>query len=164
LSIQITEYIDVRERAVELGCNPPTGLALLPRNYDIAGSKDDLVYEGSTLEIRTLWRQARISETQIEKEGDRFPHIHERYAEWIGPVIFISASVLSQDPHAVSVALGVLSNYLTDFFKGVPISSRKVKLSLVVEDVGGYKRIDYEGNVEGLARLPEVIREIKNHE
>lgn len=166
MTIQISEYIDVKKRALELRCNAPSKLAILPRNFKSAKSKDELLHEGSVSTIRVLWRQAGISETRIEKEGERFPVIQEKaFEEWIGPIIFVGASMLSQNPHTISVALEVISNYLTDWFKGVP-GDKRVKLDVVVEEtkVKVCKRIHYEGNIEGLQELPRIVREVDSHE
>lgn len=166
MTIQLSDYLEVKKRAAELECNVPTELALLPRNFDVAKSKDELVYEGSVPTIRTLWRQAGITETRIEKPGERLSYAQEKAFEWIGPIIFVSGSLLSQNPHLISVALGTVSNYLTDWFKGIPDSKKKVKLDIVVEQTKGkkYKRIHYEGNAEGLNELARIVREVSSHE
>lgn len=161
MSVQITEYIDVNRRALEFGCNIPSGLAFLPRNFETVTSKDELIHESTTLTLRVLWRQSEIPETKIERESDRFPCAQENYIEWIGPVIFISASILSRNPAMISVALGVISNYLTDWFKGIP-RNKNIKLDFVVEQTKTkkYKRIHYDGDVNGLKDLDKIIREV----
>lgn len=160
--IQVHDYIDVKKRAEELGCGIPTSLALLPRNFEIARSKDELFHESSILTIRKLWRQNGIIETKIEKDGEKFPYTQENAFEWVAPVIFVSAALLSQNPHVISIALGIISNYLTDWFKGIS-GSGKVKLDIVTgTKAGDYKIIHYEGDADGLEQLPEVIREVHN--
>jgi hypothetical protein len=131
----------------------------------MAESKGELVHEGSVPTIRVLWRQAGIAETKIEEPGERLSCAQEKAFEWIGPIIFVSASLLSQNPHVISVALGVVSNYLTDWFKGIP-GSKKVRLDVVVEQTEGqtYKRIHYEGDPEGLNELARIVREVNAHE
>jgi hypothetical protein len=166
MTTQISDYINVKERAVELGCNAPTGLAIIPRNFEVARSKDELVHESSTATIRVLWRQAGISETRIEMGDDRFPCVQEKAFEgWIGPIIFVGASLLSQNPYLMSVAFGVISNYLTDWFKGLP-GDKNVKLDIVIEETKGKscKRIHYEGNAEGLHDLNKIVSEVSGHE
>src|SRR5437764_612388 len=113
MPIEIFDYINVNERAARLGCNLPTELALLPRNFETAESKEELIHESSVPDIRILWRQAGLTETRIEQEGDRFLHAQENAFEWLGPTIFVGTMLASQNPHAVSVALNILSNYLT---------------------------------------------------
>ena len=73
----------------------------------------------------------------------------------------ISALFLSQNPNAISVAIGVISNYLTDWFKGT-VGDKRVRLDIVVEIEGSkYKRVHYDGNVEGLRELPKILREVR---
>jgi hypothetical protein len=159
--IQISENYDVRSRATELECHIPTSLALLPRNFETAKSKNELLHESTTPTIRTLWKQNGIAETKIE-DGEKIPYIQENAFDWIAPTIFISTALLSQNPHIISVALGVISNYLTDWFRGIP-ESNKVKIDIVVETKSGaYKRVRYEGDPDGLKNLPDVIREVNN--
>jgi len=165
--MQIKElvYADVRQRTRELGCEIPTGLALLPVNFETATSKDDLVHAESASTIRVLWRQAGIQETKIEPAKQRFDELHQKSLEWIGPTIFVSASLLSQDANTVSIALSVIANYLTDFFKGIP-GIKNTKLDIVTEQEDGeqyrYQCYRYEGPVDGLLQLERIIRASKH--
>jgi len=161
MPVHVSDYINVRERAIELDCNIPTGLALLPRNFADAKIKEDLLHESTAPTVRILLRQAGITETALEREGERLHQAGQKdFAEWIGPIIFVSGALLSNNPQAISVALGVISNYLTDWFKGLT-SGKNVRLDVVVEaGEEGYKRISYEGPVEGLRDLPQVVREV----
>jgi hypothetical protein len=163
MSIQTTEYINVKERARELGTNIPTGLAFLPINFDTANSKDELVYEDSTLTIRKLWRKAAIEETRIEKEGEKIPYEQRKSLELALPTVFVSFSLISQDPTLISIALNVISNYATDFFKGIA-GEKKITIDLVVEqnEKKKSKRIHYEGDINGLNKLSQIIKELKD--
>ena len=158
MSIEISDYVDVKQRAAELGCNVPTELALLPRNFDSAGSKEELAHQNPVPTIRVLWRREGIAETRIEKEGDRFPYVKEKeFGGWLGPVIFVGSSLLTRDPDALSTALGIIADYIGGWYAVLP-TQQKVKLDIVVEPPGGgvCKRIEYEGDVEGLRGLPPV--------
>ena len=168
MPIKVSKYdINVKERALELGCNVPTGLALLPRNFETAKSKDELEYEGDVDTIRTLWRNAHIEETRIEKEGDKFPYIqYKSFWMWVSPTIFISASLLSQNPYLITLALNVIANYLTDFFKG-SVGLKEVKLHFLKENVRGdnieLQRIefDYTGPNDGIKHeFKKLIKEL----
>ena len=44
----------------------------------------------------------------------------------------MGGALLTSDPNVISVALGVLSNYLTDFFQGMS-GDKTVKLDVVIE-------------------------------
>lgn len=162
MSVQLHDYISVADKADELGCNIPTGLALLPRNFRDAKTKKDLIHESSTSTVRVLLRQANIPETRLENEEERFPEAVEEAFEWIGPIIFVGYSILTQNPHVLAIALGVISNYLSDWFKGIPRDRRRVRFDIVLETKQKTcKRIHYDGDIEGLKQLPEIIREVK---
>ena len=161
--IKISDYVDVKKRAKELGYNKPISFALLPRNFETAKSKSELVHESTTPTIRTLWRQNNIVETRLEEEGEKLPYAQEKAFVWVGPTIFISIALFSQNPLIISVALNVISNYLTDWFKGIPKDSRKAKLSIVRETKNGdYEKVEYEGPPEGIKELPKIIQEMHN--
>ena len=161
--IQVSDFIDVKKKAQEIGCNIPFHIVLLPRNFDTALSKKELVHESATPTVRVLWRQNGIIETPLEQPGEKFPFVSEKGFEWVGPTIFISAMLLSQNPYLVTIALNVISNYLTVWFRGIPEDGRKVKLRIITETKSGlYKKIEYEGPPDGLKDLPEVIREVHN--
>ena len=163
MTIELFDFADVEERARTLGCQIPAGIALLPRNFEQAESKDDFLHESSAPTIRILFRSNGIEETPLEGEGERFPQISEKaFREWLGPTLFCGAALLSQNPEIISVALGVISNYLTDWFKGIP-GEKNAKLNIVVETrKRTCKRIHYEGPVSGLQELPKIVREISS--
>ena len=161
MSINITDYIDVRLQARALGLNAPTGLAILPRNIAEATRADELLHESSATTLRSLFRQNNIEETRVEKEGQKIPLIQENEFSLILPIIFVSASLLSQNPHALAIAMNIIANYATDFFKGIP-GSKKVTLDIVVESksVKGSKRLHYEGPQEGLEETGKMARKV----
>ena len=162
MSVEVSDYVDVKQRAAELGCNVPTGLAILPRNFDTAASKADLAHQNPVPTIRVLWRKAELIETRIEQQGDRFPFVKDtEFGGWLGPVVFVGSSLLAGDPDAVSRAIGIIADYLTGWY-AVVSAEQKVKLDIVVELGGGAgcKRIDYLGDVEGLRELPPLVLKV----
>jgi hypothetical protein len=47
MAFPTTDYADVRARAEELHLNRLEGLALLPRNFDTAAVRDELLHESA---------------------------------------------------------------------------------------------------------------------
>ena len=161
--IQVEDYIDVKEKIGKLGLNRPVLLAILPRNFATAESREELVHEDTTPTIRVLWRQNGISETPIEKEREPFPIVLEESFEWVGPLILFTSTFITQNPQLVDLSFGVMANYLTDWFKGVRESEKTAKLDIIVEKENGtYKKIHYEGAPEGLKEMPKIIRSIRD--
>jgi hypothetical protein len=160
--VTIIEYVDVAKRAEELGCTVPTGFALLPRNFTTAATKAELVHEDTVPTVRALWAEKGLTDTRLEKDADRIPYIEEDSSEWVGPIIFIGAAVFSESPHAISVALSIVANYLTDYFKG-RTGKKTAKLSIVVSrpQSDNYQKIQYEGPPEGIAGIEKIIKEIR---
>ena len=74
--LKVSHYIDVRKRSQELGCNIPTSIALLPRNFEISASKEELIHESTTPTVRVLWRQNGITETPLEQPEEKFPFVY----------------------------------------------------------------------------------------
>ena len=56
MTTTITDYPDVRKRLQELGCASPSGFALLPINFDTAGSIAEFRQAAETPTIRKLLR------------------------------------------------------------------------------------------------------------
>lgn len=156
--VTVSDYIDVANRAEALECNIPSGIALLPRNFQTATNKRELFHESSAPTVRALWRQAKITETPLESNQERFLTVSEHGLQvWIGPTILVTAAWLSQNPEVLSVGLGVISEYLADVFRGLPCRP-KVSLSVVVEKrKGKCRRVEYQGSVDGLKELPAII-------
>jgi hypothetical protein len=158
MKIEVDEGYDVAERAESLGVQVPKGLAILPRNFAVARTKQELVYDPHVSTLRKLWREAGLQETGIELGHDRFPRAFERSADWIGPTVFIASLLVTQNPYAVQIALGIVQEFASDLLRRRPRSAT-VKLEVIVETKQGRqtKRVRYEGDVTGLTKLVEVV-------
>jgi len=132
----------------------------LPENLEEAESKSEFVYTDNALTVKKLFRKNNIQSDTLEKENLHFRQ--RRSIDWYAPTIYIGFSLLTENSTLVSIALNVLSNYITDFFKGT-FGEKKVKLDIVVEVTPKttYKRISYEGNAEGLKNLDKIIKSLK---
>lgn len=159
MTTKISDYVQVTDRAKKLGCATPTGIAVLPENFESAADRSTLLFGSQAATIRKLLEKGGLPVANLLPSGERVPAVHNKHFEW-APAIFVSAALLSENPSAVSVALGVISNYATDFFRGMP--SRKVKFTVVVERKKDKlcKKIDYEGDVSGLASLADILRQV----
>lgn len=158
MTTTISEYIDVRQRITELGCLSPTGLALLPSNFETAPDISTFRQVSESATVRTLFRTSNIPLDELVPKEWRPPYIQNNAFEWIAPTLFVSAGVLSQNASYLSVALSVIANYATDFFKGLS-GKNEVQMDIVVERSKNKvcKKITYKGPPEGLKDLPEVI-------
>jgi len=162
MAIEVSDYSDVEERARLLGCRVPSEIAILPTNFMNATVQRELMHASSAMTVRVLLREAGLEETRIEPAGVKFPSEHEKAADWIGPTIFCSALLLSQNPQAVQIALGIIADYLADLFRGT-LGRAKSTLCVVVKSPKGYRRIHYEGGHKGLSEVRETVREVLEH-
>ena len=161
----IHEYTDVTARAQELGCVAPTNIAILPRNFATATTRAELLHESNVTTVRTLLRKEGIALDTLEPPDERFRQAQENDFTWIGPTLLFTAAQLSQNPLLVSVSLGVIANYLTDFFRG--ISGRKrVTFDVVVEQTKSKKHVHvhFDGDIDGFKQLPDTVMELIHDE
>ena len=146
-----SEFCDVEQRCRQLGLICPGAVAILPRNFEDAATAADLLHESSTLDVRKILRDAGIDEQPLELDANSATYAQENDATWVGPTLFFAAGALSENPQLLSVTYDVISNYLTDFFKGV-VGNRTVRIQTVLEKTKTkkYAEFTYEGDPDGL--------------
>lgn len=159
MSSTVTDYIDVRGRLAELSCHDPAGFAILPLNFESAESINEFRQASEASTVKTLLRSERLPHDEIVDRKDRPPYVQNHSFDWIAPTLFVSAALISENPSAVSIALNVIGNYATDFFKGMS-GEKMVKMDIVVEKSKGKscKKISYEGSPSGLKDIADIIR------
>lgn len=160
MNTEISDYINVREKLEKLGCNQPESLSVLPNNFEKSDSIEDFRQTPESGTVKTLLRNNSLPYSDIVGPEQRIPSIHNNSIEWIAPTIFVSCSLLSQNPASVTIALSVLANYITDYFRGdADNNDPQVKLDVIVEktDQRTYNRISYSGPVDGLKELSELV-------
>src|ERR1700676_1824856 len=128
---KITDYVDVSKKMADLGCRYPERMALLPINFESATSISEFLQASEAATIKKLLLAEALPLDDIVDRSQRPPYLKNKSHEWIAPIIFISASLYSQNQELVSVALNVLGNYATDFFKGIG-ETHEVNLNIVV--------------------------------
>jgi hypothetical protein len=155
-----TEDVAIPLKLAELNLSFPEGLAFLPENIDASTSVDDFVFPEPLRQIRKLFRANNLEFTILGKEATRLRA--RKNADLYLPSLFVGISLLSQNPAAISVALSVLANYVTDFFKGT-VGSRKVSFEIYVEKADGktVTKISYKGNGEGIKNLEGIIKKLE---
>lgn len=159
MPVEVTEYISVSKKLLDLGCRQPNGLTLLPINLETAQSAADLLEASETSTVRKLLIAAGIPIEDITDDG--LLCVKNKDFSWVSPTIFVSAALYSQNPALVSLALNVVGNYATEFFRGIA-GRPVVKLNIVAERSRDKvcKRIEYEGPPQGIAELKAAILRI----
>jgi hypothetical protein len=155
--IKVVDYPNVREKITSLGLSEPDGVVFLPRHFAEANSVADLEYENETSTFRSLMRQGGIPVSRLERGKINFKD--EQSIAFIAPIIFITSQLIVQNPLLLDVMVNVVSSYVYDVISGTHRGD-KVKMEYVVETKSGlYKRLTYEGNVDGMKELPKIIKE-----
>lgn len=86
--------------------------------------------------------------------------LEQRSIEWFGPTLLFTTAALAQNPELVSIALNVLSNYISDYFKGH--KEPNVKLNIMVQKSKTQcTNIMYEGPKDGLIEIEKLIESLK---
>ena len=164
MPIEISNYPCVVTKCEALGVDSIEGIVILPNNFEAIDSLEDSVHFISATTVSKLLKQSKLHTILVEPKGD-----HKRLVQksdiWFGPTLFFAAAELSQNPHMVTVSLGVISNYLTNLFKGAPREEIEISLNIVTEQTKTKKtrKFEYRGGIEGLKVLDDAIKEeIKN--
>jgi len=155
--IEIQEYIDASEKMKKLGLRKPEFMAILPRNFDTAETPDLLLYPNEAKTIHSLIRQAEIDITPLE-DGILFKD--EQSFTFVAPLILFTSIIIAQNPHLINITINIISDYIYDRIRGTR-KNANLKLEYIIETRNGdYKKLNYEGNIDGLNNLPEIIKEI----
>lgn len=168
--IVVGGYLSVNDRINELGCRVPQGLAIIPRNFQSAGARNELFYDTSASILRDLMKLGGVAESSLEPDGEKFPLREEppdktvSYADifpWQWPTLYAHATFLNEDELVVGKMLDSVSDFLVHWFKRSPDQERNVKLALVIEKPDGTcKQVQYDGPAAGLSSLMTILREV----
>lgn len=159
------EYIDVEEKIKNLNLKSPSGLMFLPYNFESSETVDEFLYDDSIKVVKKLWKQNAIEVERLETDISSTKYYQENDITWIGPTIFVAYSFWTGNSNLIAVGLSVVVNYLTDFFKG-KTKSPKVRINYILEQnpKKGKKNVkfSYDGDIEGLNKIPEILERLKD--
>ncbi|MBE7638705.1 hypothetical protein GUB10_00020 [Salegentibacter sp. BLCTC] len=159
MNYEIKEYNELSDLFNKFQIVETTGLLFIPENIDNAENSKDFIYSETTTDLRKVFE----GKQQIDYLTKDKPLLRARKsADWFGPTILIGATILTENPHLIGITFNILSSYLYDIFKGTT-KDKKVKFDIVLEDKKKkqFQKINYEGNVEGIAELEKVINKLK---
>lgn len=161
--IVVTEFLDVRECARAHGLSNVDAFAILPIGFE-DGLSRELIIDQEATTIRKLLLQAGLG-VQVLGTAEHKRTSVRKSADLVLPILFVGASVWSQNPVAVQLAMDVISSYVTDYLKGLA-PSKSVKLSIAVESTRKKttKLLTYEGPPEGIGTLASVIKKVANEQ
>lgn len=157
MNYKIEEYNHLAKEFKRLDLDISSSIIFLPENLEESKSKEDFIFSDSVSDIEKIFRENNVPFSQLGGYSDQYRI--RKNADWWGPALYFGASMLSENTTVVSIALNVLSNYLTDFFKG-SFSEKKVKIEIYVEERKNvkFKRIIFEGSAEEIKELEKIIK------
>ena len=155
----VTEVQSVTVKSCDLGVRMPDGIAFLPTNFFTADSARNLRYMANALDVKALFAGSQISSGMVTAGDGEIPYVMNRDANWVGPTLYFSAALVSENPEIVTLAIEIIKKHVIDVLRGNP-RSRVARFSAVVENTHRKKtmRIDYEGPAESLAQVDRCIR------
>lgn len=138
-------------------------IIILPNNVNDP-SADILLYPNTTFSLIKEFKANGLVANLFEINGKQIAYQDNRSIDWIAPTLFVTSSLLSQNPELVNIALNVISNYLIYIFNGIK-KDPTTKLTLVHRDdmKMRYTKINYDGPVSGLSEVKDIIRKL-DHE
>ena len=159
MSIVETLYVRVSDRAMELGCSMPEGIAILPENFCSATSRQAFLVRAETTPLRSLFEDRALPLESFFRAGEHTTFGHDNGICWEAS-LFVPSAFVEGRPDAVPTALLLISNHLVEFFKGH--AGRKVALAFVVErkSDGMCRKLTYEGDAAGIVALADHVREV----
>lgn len=159
-SKDVTQYIDTGD---------PTDkeILILPNNFEI--TKQDYYYSSTLPTIKKLAKENKVLFRIIGDSEDQ-KLLEQRGIEWYGPILLVGSLFYSQNPQMVSVALGMIANYLSNIFMGQNDARANLDVLVRNDEKKTTKRVSYKGPVGGLTEVNEAIKSvmseygIENHE
>ena len=159
MSVVESLYVRVADRACELGCSMPGGIAILPENFCSATSRQALLVRAETAALRSLFEDRDLPLESFFRAGEHATFGHDNGMSWEAS-LFVPSAFVERRPDAVPAALMLISNHLREFFKSS--AGRKVSLVFVVErrSDGMCRKLTYEGDAAGIVALADHVHEI----
>ena len=138
----------------------PTELMFLPSNLEEAGSTQDFMIRGEAATLQKILRLSGIYVEFMNKSGTETRFIHNKSFEWGMPIILFTAEIIRTNPDLISLVLDIVKKHIADLFKGLA-NSKTISVEIVVEKRKGgtFQKISYEGDLEGLSKLAEMVKE-----
>lgn len=161
--IEVTDYVDVRRQADGRGFCLTSELVLLPRGFESSAAGVELAHEAEAATVYKLLKAAGVDVQLLQHPDQRVPSMIEHSAAWIAPTVFVGSMLLTQNAHAIQIALNVISSYITDILKARSLPDT-VRLTVVLEETKSKRcrRVEYEGPACKLKELAEVLNALQN--
>jgi len=131
-------------------------------NYSNIVIIPELAEDGQTTYSSDIISFHKYANNQVKLDYFKKPDLllEQRSAEWFGPTILITTAALTQNAELISITLSVISNYLTDYFKGRKEPTIKIGF-IKQKSKTQFTKFDYEGDKEGLKEFEKILDQLK---
>ncbi|WP_108062783.1 hypothetical protein [Poseidonibacter lekithochrous] len=86
--------------------------------------------------------------------------VEQRSGDWFGPELLLLSTAILEKPNLVELTIGVIKEYIVNFFKGEEIPIIKLEVSVKETKKSKLTKISYEGDIAGIDKLKESIYKI----
>jgi hypothetical protein len=148
-------------RARELGCDAPSGVALLPGNFSSAASRTKFLYHEMVPQVRQAWRGMGLIDTGPGRAMCPAEHSsREKYGLQVPIAVYFDTNLPSADARPVFYALGMIASVLSANRR--PSGAQVIRVDAVVQRPysGGYTCLEFSGDSYELTLLARAVREI----
>ncbi len=154
------EDVNLSTKLDELELSLPDALTFFPENIDTAKQKDEFIFTDSMLDLSKIFKQENVDISVLGVDTELYRS--RKSADIYLPAIFLSLSLIAENPTIISISLNLLSNYIYDLCKGsLKEKTAKVDLYIETKERGKFKKISYSGSAEGLKDLHKIIKAMK---
>lgn len=122
----------------------------------------DLTKEEQNIYSSDIISFYKYAKNQVNLNYAKKPNLflEQRSADWFGPTLLFTTAALTQNSELISITLNIISNYLTDYFKGH--KEPKIKISFITQQSKTqFTKLDYEGDKEGLKEFEKILDQFK---
>jgi len=150
MTILMSEYLHVADRAAELGVRLSDDVEIMPDNFASAASREEFVVRAEAAGVRRLLQEKELGGTSLD--GGQAAAADGSWSV----TLFASSGLVRRDPERLVFALAAISDHLAGLSGTLP--RRKIDLNLIVERGSdrSCKRLTYEGDVSSLGPLVDT--------
>lgn len=154
------DELDISNKLEELSLSLPSTMSFFPENLETVETKEKFIFTESMVDLNKVFRQSNI--TLEVFGGDTELYRSRKNADIYLPAVFLSLSLISENPILVSVSLNILSNYVYDRLKGsFGKKTAHVEFYIETKEKGKIKKVCYKGEASGIKDLEKVIKALK---
>jgi hypothetical protein len=153
VDLKIVDDDLIIKNLIEMGVDLSSGLILAPE----INESSEMFYSTTTPTLRKLMRFNDIPLIFPHEDENEVRYLELRSFDWYAPIIVVTSLFSTSNPTAINIALGIITNYLTDFLKGSSFHSKAHLKILIQQEYGADKRLEYSGPVEGINEIKHII-------